>query len=304
MQHIPPFTRALVVLSLWTLGSADLHAQRVAPKKIDLPAGELTMPLSWFMKKPVVDLKINGKGPYRFYLDTGAGGSVLDQDLADELKLPVVGKARVGSPGGKGLPATAVRLDRVELGSANLSALPALAHQGTHVDAGPETPRGVLSAAVFPGYLVTIDYPKSRLVIRPGALPDADGVHVLGYGAGRPLPEVTLSVAGQQITVHLDSGAPGGITLPLQWAKRLPLAAKPVEVGRGKRVDQEVVILGAKLNGQVKIGGIVLENPDLRFQNIPKAPGHIGYEVLRHFAVTLDTKNRRIQLVAQVEAQH
>jgi hypothetical protein len=61
-------------------------------------------------------------------------------------------------------------------------------------------------------------------------------------------------------------------------------------------VDGEVVILGAKLNGQVKLGRYVLENPDLRFQDIPGAPGHVGYEFLRRFAVTLDSKNRRVQL--------
>jgi hypothetical protein len=57
-----------------------------------------------------------------------------------------------------------------------------------------------------------------------------------------------------------------------------------------------VVILGAKLNGQVKLGEYVLENPDLRFQDIPNAPGHVGYEFLRRFAVTLDASNNRVRL--------
>ena len=266
------------------------------PGKIELRTPEVSVPMHWLMKKPMVDVKINGKGPYRFFLDTGAQGSVLDQALAEDLKLPVLGDGRVGSPGGKGLPAKKVRLDRLEVGDAVLSAVPAYAFDRSHLDRGKDSPRGVLSAGIFPGFLVTLDYPQSRLVIRRGQLPAPDSARVFTYDAKRPLPELRLSVAGQQVDVHLDSGAPGGITLPLKLAERLPLASKPVEVARGRRVDQEVVILGAKLNGQVKLGRYVLENPDLRFQDIPNAPGHVGYEFLRRFAVTLDAANHRVQL--------
>jgi CubicO group peptidase (beta-lactamase class C family) len=266
------------------------------PGRIELRTKEVSLPMRWFMKKPVVEVKINGKGPYRLYLDTGAQGSVLDQALADELKLPVVGEARVGSPGGKGLPAKQVRLERMEIGGAVLSDLPAVAFDRSFLDRGKETPRGVLSAKTFPGFLVTLNYPQSRLTIQRGGLPDADGEKVFAYDAKRRLPQIPVSVAGRELNVHLDSGSPGGITLPLELAERLPLVSKPVEIGRGRRVDQDVVIWGAKLNGNVKIGQYVLEKPDLSFQDIPNAPGHVGYEVLKRFAVTLDSSNHRIRL--------
>jgi hypothetical protein len=251
--------------------------------------------MHWFIKRPVVEVKLNGKGPYRLFLDTGAQGSVLDQGLADELKLPVVGKARVGSPGGKGLPAKQVRIDRLEVGEAVLSNVRAVAFDDSLVRRDKGAPRGVLSASTFSGLLVTLDYPRSRLVIRRGQLPTPDGARVFAYDAKRPLPTLRLSVAGQDVTVHLDSGSGGGITLPLKLAERLPLAGKPVEVARGRRVDQEVIILGAKLNGQVKVGQFVLENPDLRFQDIAHAPGHVGYEFLRRFAVTLNSSKAERQ---------
>jgi CubicO group peptidase (beta-lactamase class C family) len=272
--------------------------QRELPKpgKIELGTTEVSVPIHWFTKRPVVDVRINGKGPYRLFLDTGAQGSVLDQGLADELKLPVVGEARVGSPGGKGLPGKQVRLDRLEVGDAKLSIVQAAAFDRSQLGRGEEVPRGVLSASTFPGYLVTLDYPHSQLLIRRGQLPEPDGARVFGYGEKRPLPEIPLSIAGLDVTLHLDSGSGGGITLPLELAKRLPLTSKPVEVARGKRVDQEVVILGAKLNGQVKLGEYALENPDLRFQDVANAPGHVGYEFLRRFAVTLDASNHRVQL--------
>src|SRR2546427_8409498 len=36
----------------------------------------------------IVPVKINGKGPYKFVLDTGATFTCIDQKLVDELKLP------------------------------------------------------------------------------------------------------------------------------------------------------------------------------------------------------------------------
>jgi uncharacterized protein (TIGR03067 family) len=293
----------LIFLSPALAGATQPTAvpERPNPAKIELRTAEASVPMHWFGKRPVVEVKINEKGPYRFFLDTGAQGSVLDQGLADELKLPVVGKARVGSPGGKGLPANQVRLDQVEVGAAVLSGVPAVAFDRAILDLSEDTPRGVLSASTFPGFLVTLDYPQSRLVIRRGQLPAANGTRVFAYDAKRPLPEIRLSVAGEDATVHLDSGSPGGIMLPLALAERLPLASKPVEVARGERVDQDVVILGAKLNGQVTLGQYVLKNPDLRFQDIAQAPGHVGYEFLRGFAVTLDAANHRVQLVRQDE---
>jgi len=35
---------------------------------------------------------INQKGPYRFILDTGSSGNVIDEDLAMELGLEVIGE--------------------------------------------------------------------------------------------------------------------------------------------------------------------------------------------------------------------
>jgi predicted aspartyl protease len=266
------------------------------PPKVEMNVPEVSLPLHWSRRNPVVDVKINGQGPFRFFLDTGAQGSVLGLDLAEELHLPVLGEARVGSPGGKGLPAKRVRLDRVDVGEAVLTGVTAMAFDRSSISGGKDNPRGVLSAKSFPGYLLTVNYPKERLVIRPGELPVADGDTVFAYDPKLPLPELRINVAGQETTLHMDTGAPSGITLPLEFAERLPLESKPVEIGRGRRVDQEVIIYGAKLKGDVKVGKFVLHSPDLRFQNIPGAKGNIGGEFLRKFAVTLDSKNCRIRL--------
>jgi hypothetical protein len=206
----------------------------------------------------------------------------------------VVGEGLVASPGGKGLPSKEVRMG-LEVGGLRLGEVQAFAFDQSGLYRDPNPPRGVLSPKLFSGYLVTLDYPRDRLVIREGELPEPDGTAVFAYDSRHRLPVVPITLAGHRFEVFLDSGAAGGVLLPLSFAERLPLAAKPAEVGRGRRVDQEVVIYGAKLRGQFKLGRHVEEDPEIRFDTV--APrGHVGNAVLRRFALTLDCKNRRVGL--------
>ncbi len=294
-----PWAAATVLALAADAATRPPQGPPAGPEKVELSTAEVAVPLRWFGDKPVVDVKINGAGPYGFFLDTGAQGTVLGLDLAGELKLPFQGEVMVGSPGGRGLPGKQVRLARVEVGGAAVTGMPAVAFDRSRLYRGKDAPRGVLSASTFPGYLLTLDYPGRRAVLRKGELPAPDGKTVFGYDGTRPLPEVRLALAGREVEVFLDTGAPSSIVLPLSYAERLPLASKPVEVGRGRRVDREVVFYGAKLKGQARLGGFVFDDPDIRFDDAPGAHGLVGNGLLRSFAVTLDSKNRRVRLEKQ-----
>jgi Retroviral aspartyl protease len=48
-----------------------------APAGIEVPKDGVTIPMQDMGGRPVVEIKINGKGPYRFILDTGAVTTVV-----------------------------------------------------------------------------------------------------------------------------------------------------------------------------------------------------------------------------------
>ena len=59
-----------------------------------LPAEPVEVPMRMVNRRPIVDVRINGGGPYSFLIDTGGSGLArADKSLVEKLKLEVVGEA-------------------------------------------------------------------------------------------------------------------------------------------------------------------------------------------------------------------
>ena len=236
--------------------AAHMKHEMPASAKVTLAAAEVVVPMDSFGGRPVVALMLDGKGPHRFVLDTGSGGSVLSQSLADSLGLESKGQARVGAPGGATNAGTLVRIGRVEMGGVTLTDLSLVATDLSRVFHQPDHPVGVLSALAFAGHLVTFDYPHQRIVVRPGELPAANGTDTFEYKAAQHSPTLEIVVAGVPVQAHLDSGSGRGLMLPAGLADKLPLAGPLVEKGKARTVDGEWPLREAlsRDNGLVLIG--------------------------------------------------
>jgi hypothetical protein len=264
---------------------ADLPAAR----KIELPPDGTTMAMGDLGGRPVVDVSINGKGPYRFILDTGASVTVIGDDLKDELALP--------SAAGGG-SASLVSIDNLRVGEASLTGVVAgLAPLSRMFRT--DAPRGVLSASSFPGYLVILDYPAKHVKIQKGELPPADSRVIFQYTAEQILPNVPVRIGSVEVRVHPDTGSPGALTLPTKYMRELPLASQPVEVGRARTPGGEFPIHSAKVDSAIELGQYKLDVTEVRFSDVNPIPGiptgNIGSQILRGFTITLDSKNRRIR---------
>jgi membrane-associated protease RseP (regulator of RpoE activity) len=163
-----------------------------------------------------------------------------------------------------------------------------------------DSPRGVLSASLFGGLLLTFDFPRNRISFEPGALGPADGSEIFEYDTGDELPVIPVVLAGVTVDFHLDTGSRSGFTLPGIYRDKLPLLSRPVETGRVHLVGREVVEYGSRLNGVVTFGRYSYENPEIHF--IEALPvGNMGYEILRDFTVTMDSTNRRLKMERSAE---
>jgi predicted aspartyl protease len=268
----------------------------LGPPKIELASPEVVVQMAEPGRQPVVEAKINGSGPFRFFLDTGAHDPVLNPDLVDELKLPVTGSRRIGDPAEpESISARTLRVDRLTIGGAAFSGVTAVTWEGAG-NFTPEGVRGVLGLSLFVDLLLTIDYPKRELRIARGEL-SASEPGVVAYKAGpHGMVRVPVTVGSVSIDADLDTGSPASVSLPKKYADRLPLESTPVQVGRARTVGGEFAIYAANAKGQVRIGKEVLETSSLEFhERLPVA--NVGYRALRDFAITIDQRNRRLRFV-------
>jgi hypothetical protein len=290
-----------VAIGLSPSANAQIHVgPRVpVPLSIEVPRDGVTVPMQDMGGRPVVELKINGKGPYRFVLDTGAVTTVVSEELSRGLSLTAPADMQVAAVGGGTSPAI-VLIHDVRFSDAVLVDMIAAVMPLGGLLKGENAPRGVLSAASFPGYLLTCDYPGKRISIKKGALDSVDSQNSFQYREDQVLPVVPIRIAGHATEVQLDTGSGFGLTLPVKFLAELPLAWQPKEGGKVRTGGGEFPLSIARVDGTIELGKFKLDLDDVRFSDASPGPGpatgNIGYDVLRHFVVTFDSKNRRIRL--------
>jgi predicted aspartyl protease len=116
--------------------------------------------------KPLVLLsaRVNGEGPYRFALDTGAGMTIVSQELAQKLRLSQGEQVPMHGAGG---PATgflaqlaSIAFGNVALGDVTVVAADVFASLRKPVGGDLD---GIIGHNVMQQFRVTIDYPMKRL---------------------------------------------------------------------------------------------------------------------------------------------
>lgn len=242
---------------------------------------------------PIVTAMVNGRGPYRFGVDTGAQGHArISAGLAAALGLTPVGQALAADPSGLNRRAVPLyRLDRLTVGGLDF----------TGVTAGELTLAdgldGILGLALFDDLLLTLDYGSGRFTAARGALAQG-AAGTLDYVPGRGgLVQVPVRIGDVEIMPHLDSGAGrAGIALPRDRIAAIATRGAPRVVGRARTVSQEFEISAVDLAAPVRVGSLTLPITSVTFPS-PSPTGVLGSAALQGLAVTVDQKNRRVRIV-------
>ena len=110
---------------------------------------------------------INGRGPYRFAIDTGAGFSVITDELASKLKIrPIArGGTSQGVGGGGTFPLVYGLLRSVGLGPIKIENVPTYIRK-SHQDSSDPID-GYIGLSILTRFLSSIDYGERRLDMRP-----------------------------------------------------------------------------------------------------------------------------------------
>jgi len=252
-------------------------------------------PMTERFGKPYVMVTINGKGPYRFVIDTGTGtDAFVSPELADELKLTTAAEVVVTDPskqGGERVPV--VLLESLELAGVKFYWVKAVRHVVTG-EAG--SCQGMLGFALFHDLLLTLDFPNRRVVLGDGALtPDGEKT-VLPFRMVDGVPVTRLHVNGESVEAQLDSGG-GGLTLPEELAARQKWEIPPVVFATGQTLTTRFDIKAARLATDVKVGKYTFTRPVVEIH--PAFPlVNFGSPPMQRFAITFDQKSLLVRLDA------
>ncbi len=251
--------------------------------------------------KPYVQVMVNGRGPYRFVVDTGTGAeAILSPMLADELQLPVAGHARLMDPSGQGEQRAAIlEIRSLNVAGVEFTAVKAVRHRLNGED---DSCMGLLGFTLFRDYLLTLDYPNHRLTLAQGALtPDGEQT-VLPFRMPEGVPIASLHIAGQRVDAQLDSGGIG-LTLPEHLAERLKFATDPVVFGNGQSLSTRFQVKAGRLRSDVRMGRYTFARPVVEIH--PAFPlVNFGSCPMENFSVTFDQAHLLVRFSAQARVFH
>lgn len=260
------------------------------PARIELE-GTLDVPLNLSTGLPIVEARVNGQGPFRLGIETGANFIILTPDTVSKL-----GLTRTGGP--DDLPAYNVQ--SIEIGPARFIDLPVsamrFAQQG--ID-------GVLGLPLYRDLLMTIDYPAARFRLSRGSLPEPDGQQVLPLKKVGPFWSLPVTLAGQRMDAILDTRSTGGIGLTPASAANVRFDGDLRVIGRARGAAiPETEVKAGKVAGDLVVGRYTVSAPSVAVRPLP--PGFptepvLGSRLLRNFVVTLDQRNARLKLERSAE---
>ncbi len=284
--------------ALLLCGAAKPGWTQPSPIRADGPA--YSAPLELIHDKPYVSVTVNGRGPFRFLVDTGTGGQALvTPELADELSLPVVGHARLEDPSGLGEQRSDItRIVSLKIAGAEFSDVDAVVHNLY----GDAKCQGVLGFTLFEDYLLTLDFPGRRMLLKPGVIDRNASGSVLPFEMPDGVPIVQIKIDEQQFGAQLDSGGTG-LSVPEKDSKELKFEETPVDFAKGESVSTRFQIRAARLESDVKLGRYTFKQAFIEIDSaFPLV--NIGSTPLQHFVITFDQTNELVRLYSSEDTLH
>jgi len=254
-----------------------------APTATTLASEATEVPFLELHGVPAVEVRLNGRGPYRLIVEWGANLLALSPRVQKELALRPRGIDPLGNP--------VVAIESLRVGDATFSGLAAAVDP--FFDGKDED--GVMGVNVYAELLATLDFPVHRFRLEKGALPAADGQLVLSY-SGPPggEPHVKVELSGRTESALLDTGAAANVVIPRARSADFKMTGASADRSAAEGPGMsESPVADTHLAGDLTLGAYVIASPPVRLAPRPKLI--LGAGFLRCFSVTLDQRSRRVR---------
>ncbi len=251
-----------------------------------------------------VPVRIGGRGPWDFIVDTGAERTVVSRQLAGVLGLPAGANVRVTAMTGTSTVGTVI-VPKLSVSTISQATIQAPALETRHMGAV-----GMLGIDALQGHSVAIDFDAKQMKLRPSRRRTArlrtntDEIVIVAKSLFGQLIVTDAHWRNVRIAVVIDTGSPvsiGNRALLAAIAKR----PKPLGPLSMTSATGQVLVTDAFVVDRLEVGGVGFSNVRVAFSDAPpfrrfgldKRPALLlGMDVLRLFrTVNIDFANREIR---------
>ncbi|HEY7810392.1 MAG TPA: retroviral-like aspartic protease family protein [Allosphingosinicella sp.] len=292
--------------------AAGLGASASAQEAPPIPAPDVVLDyLADHSERMTVPVSIDGQGPFRFVVDTGAERTVISRELANDLSLDRGAQARVHSMSEVSNIETVV-IKQLEVAGKKVPRVQAPTLSRRNLGA-----EGMLGVDSLRSRRVSFDFVRQKMTVTNSYKREEKwengAIVVTGRRHFGQLVLVDASVDGQKVWVILDTGS--GVTVG-NSALRRKLEAKghlgatnPIEivsVTGGRVFADQAVTRG------IKVGGMNIKHMPIAFADVhpfrklellDRPALLLGMDALRLFdRVSVDFANRKVRMLARPQS--
>jgi hypothetical protein len=249
-----------------------------------------------------VEVRVNGRGPYQFLVDSGADTSVVGLGIARQLKLPLGSPAILNGMTSRNI-VDRVKVDSLSLGPTTIRdlQLPALREQ----DLGGD---GMIGIDALVRQRLMMDFEKREIKVEDALIPakaSPGEIVITGYRRRGQLILTQVRAANLPLEAVIDTGTQitiGNVALrdKLIRGNRHKFTTIPVTGVTGKTINVQLARIG-----ELQLGSVTLRNVPIAFADVPPfalfglsdGPALLlGTDILETFRrVSLDFRARKVR---------
>ena len=261
------------------LSSELVEAIRRGPSTSTIPEKGTSVPLVGDVLVPLVDVLVNGHGPYRLLVDLGSNVTLLRRDVVDAAKVEVLVERSSSD---------IAKVASLSIGEALFTDVHVASYDALDV-------QGVLGFNLLDDAPFRLDYPARRLSFSREGIADPNAAGVQAYDLIGRMPFLRATIGGQSLSVNLDTGATEWMTLPLAWKDRYAWREAPTEgpLTTNNQTGETRVLKGV-LAQPVLLGELRFEGHPV-YLNGDAEDAWLGSSYLKQFALTFDPAQRLVR---------
>jgi hypothetical protein len=272
------------------------------------PGGRATVTMRPHDSDVMIKARINGKGPFLFYLDSG-GHDILSPRLARELGLKIAGNGRSGGAGETTVKTSYAKVASIDVGGAVLKNQTVVILETSPPEIVGEQIGGVLGVEFFERFVTTLDYQLNSVTFEDPHLFSSAQRKLAGTPVKFKMYEHMPQVAGRfeelPALYNIDTGSGQFVDMTRPFVERTDLRSRyPTAVtivsgfGTGGASHSTIVRAKSLALGDAAIARVPanLSTAQRGAFSDPAYSGNVGNGILRNFRVTFDYPHETMYL--------